>query len=195
MINRRQFLERGSLLGAGSLLPTVSPVGLPAARGAGCLGCAVVDGRYAASRAFAHELQRSGVTVHVTAGDVTRVWFEQLQPMWRTSPTPVAGFTPFAALFCLERLGWDHDLRLVYRALHDAGERRGLEHRIAAGTRLRQQLRLALNAEPWAGRLAGALAASDSWDREAPITSSTPEMTLIARTASGGLPLYSWVIA
>src|SRR5690606_29933809 len=41
-----------------------------------------------------------------------------LHALWRARPRPIAGLTARAALFCLERLAWDHGMRVVYCAEH-----------------------------------------------------------------------------
>ena len=200
MIDRRRFLETGTLLSLGSLIPEAARPGtLPARRCPG-LACAVVDARYEPSRAFAGELQRAAVTVHPMAGDVTQVWYEHLQPLWRASCIAVAGFTSYATLFCLERLGWDHGLRMVYRGVHASAADHRLEHRIAASAPLRQRLRLELRADTWPEGLARTLCSASptpGWHEEPAIGSRTPQRRLTTRSArrSAGLPLYSWVIA
>ena len=198
MLDRRHFLQTSSLLGVGSLLPAVTPAGTAAASAGGRLHCAVVDTRYGPCRQFARRLEQEGVPVFVTEGNLTDVWYRHLQPLWRTAPAAVAGFTAFASLFCLERLAWNHELRVVYRGVHAAAGDRRLEHRIAAPPLLRQRLRFELDDHAWPGLLARALCGPRSaWDQAPPILSSVSETVLAGRVAQlpAGLPLYSWVIA
>ncbi len=78
----------------------------------------VVDTRSVQSREFGRELGHYGATVRPFAGDVTALWFDHLEPLWRQTRAAVAGLTRYSTLFCLERLSWDHGLRVVYRAQH-----------------------------------------------------------------------------
>ncbi len=78
----------------------------------------VVDTGCVQSREFARELAQYGAAVRPFAGDVTALWFDHLEPLWRQTRAAVAGLTRYSSLFCLERLSWDHGLRVVYRAQH-----------------------------------------------------------------------------
>jgi hypothetical protein len=49
---------------------------------------------------------------------MTQLWYSELQPLWRRELRPIAGLTAYAALFCLERLAWDHGMRVVYHGAH-----------------------------------------------------------------------------
>ncbi len=136
MVNRRQFLEAGaatSLAAAlarssiahaheaiaragGAIQPSpLSPA--PDGRASGTLHrelAVVFDERFAAARRFGETMHRRGLAVHAIRGDVTAVWYSYLHPLWKRTPAPVAGLTAYAAMFCLERLAWDHGLRMIH---------------------------------------------------------------------------------
>jgi hypothetical protein len=76
------------------------------------------DNRFAAARSFGRAAAWRGESVHGFDGDITNVWFHDLDPRWRKSPAAIAGFTAHGALFCLEQLAWDVRMRVVYRAEH-----------------------------------------------------------------------------
>ncbi len=76
------------------------------------------DDRFAESRRFGAEVVRLGGAARGFAGDVTNLWYEELDVHWRQEPVAVAGMTRHGPLFCLERLAWDVGMRLVYRAEH-----------------------------------------------------------------------------
>jgi hypothetical protein len=78
----------------------------------------VCDDRFAPSVDFAADAARRGIHVVRTTGDITDFWFEELSLRWGTAPAAVAGLTAEGPLFCLERLGWDHGLRVVFREPH-----------------------------------------------------------------------------
>jgi len=53
--------------------------------------------------------------IYTFGGDVTRVWFEALDPVWRKPGFVVAGITGDDVLFVLEQLAWDRGRRVVSR--------------------------------------------------------------------------------
>jgi hypothetical protein len=44
--------------------------------------------------------------VHAIRGDITDLWFHDLDLRWKQGPAPIAGLTTHGPLFCLERLAW-----------------------------------------------------------------------------------------
>jgi hypothetical protein len=79
------------------------------------------DTRFLASVAFARRAAEQGAATQAMAGDVTSVWYDDLYHRWTQGPAAIAGLTGRGALFCLERLGWDQRLRVVFRATHTLG--------------------------------------------------------------------------
>jgi hypothetical protein len=75
----------------------------------------IFDHRFPASREFGAEMEKLGATVHGIHGDITDLWFHDLYHRWKQSPVPTAGMTAHGPLFCLERLAWDHGMRVLYR--------------------------------------------------------------------------------
>lgn len=130
MVFRREFLQRGLAAGAGSLLPL--PLWAKAASAAPGhhlpLFRLVHDTRHAASltqvrRLGTQVLGESVVTeslLRAVHGDVTRFWYDELQPVWRQQRMAVAGTTASDVLFCLEQLARDHQLRVLWREQHAA---------------------------------------------------------------------------
>jgi hypothetical protein len=211
VLSRRDFLDsvvQGSALALGpwACLPAASASPAPLAQrapGAGHRGlfCALFDARSASGNTFGAQLTADGVPALPIERDVTQVWYSQLSPRWRQGafPLAVAGLTDYAALFCLERLGWDHGLRLIYRGEHrrSASE---LEHRLATHVSARPELVRAVCGERWPAALAqwvAALDARSAWHDRA-VSSRTPESSHHSRAEPAeldGLPLYSWVLA
>ena len=112
MATRRDVLRVGA---AGSILPLS---GLAwAARAAAPLNIrrAVYDDRFAEGLSFAREAEAKGWPLRAISGDVTDLWFHDLDLLWTQGPAPVAGLTARNSLFCLERLAWDAGLRVVLR--------------------------------------------------------------------------------
>ncbi len=79
---------------------------------------AVFDERFPDSVAFAAEMRRLGIATRGIIGDMTDLWYRELYPQWKKEPVPIAGLTAHGPLFCLERLAWDHGMRVVFRAEH-----------------------------------------------------------------------------
>lgn len=131
MLNRRVFIEAGAAASLAAALGTPSggshgaPAGSSSARveahhriGASQrvpVHAVVFDERFTAARRFGETARRLGSLVLPIRADVTELWSSQLYPLWRQAPAPVAGITAYAAMFCLERLAWDHGLRMVHR--------------------------------------------------------------------------------
>jgi hypothetical protein len=80
------------------------------------------DERLAESVAFAEELRSRGTPVTRFRGDITDFWYRDLSRRWKADPVAIAGVTAHGPLFCLERWGWDHGLRVLHRKdLAEAG--------------------------------------------------------------------------
>lgn len=74
----------------------------------------VIDRRFAELAATLN--WSAGATVIPYVGDMTRVWFDHVEPLWRARPTAaLAGVTSEQSLFCFEQLCWDHRLRVITR--------------------------------------------------------------------------------
>ena len=91
---------------------------------------ALFDRRFSDSRLFSWAAQQRGIGIRPIAGDVTDVWYSELHPRWKENAVPIAGVTTYGALFCLERLAWDHGMRVVYRGSHQRRSDRTIEHRL-----------------------------------------------------------------
>jgi hypothetical protein len=119
LINRRQVLQSGL---AGTSIPLVAGLSLTPLQAAHAkvlehpsLYRVLFDQRFAASRDFGRDAQRSGQHVQGFNGDITNVWYHDLHPRWQQGPAAIAGLTAHGALFCLERLAWDVGMRVTHR--------------------------------------------------------------------------------
>ncbi len=134
MTNRREFLQTGVTVSAMPLaINGLLSAGTAAARGAGTapvLHTALSDDRYAEGRRFAEALGEIGVrAVALRDGDVTEPYLA-LAALWRERPAAVAGLTQFGPMFVLERLGFEHGLRVVLHVEHRVSGDGELEHSI-----------------------------------------------------------------
>ena len=127
METRREFLQMTLAVAA---LPAAAGTAVALAAGpipqqrikAPSLYKILYDERFAASAHFGAAARRAGWSAHSIRGDVTSVWFDDLNVRWKNSPVPIAGLTAPAALFCLERLAWDHGMRCVFHEEHPDSE-------------------------------------------------------------------------
>jgi hypothetical protein len=142
---------------------------------------------------------RRGVALAPFHGDVTAVWFEQLDPLWRRESVLVAGMTPPSTLFCLERLAWDHGLRVAFRGTHEPAAAGGETHLFeVAGDREQDLMRGFSDERSWATQVAEHIA---SITEPVPVFPSRPADRCASqlRTAASRFDcetsLVSWLIA
>lgn len=116
MTNRRDLLRIGL---AAAALPVAARAAIvePVASRVS-LYKVLCDTRFEPSVAFARRAAAGGVAIHAMSGDVTPFWYDDLYRRWKQAPAAIAGLTAHGALFCLERLAWDHRMRVVYRGEH-----------------------------------------------------------------------------
>jgi hypothetical protein len=195
MASRREFLQIG-----------VAALALPVSVRAGAKATAasrefapaqlykvVYDERHASSRAFASEVTRLGVPVQGIQGDITGFWFNELDARWKKQPVAVAGLTEHGPLFCLERLSWDHGMRVVYRADHTYRADGYMEHEFSGSERmLREAVDLSSSGPNWSTRVASLLTRCPSTRAQA---SKLTIVTPAAKQAGDPEHLVSWVIA
>jgi hypothetical protein len=138
MLSRRTFVQHGvtgsvtALVGGVTLIARASasaqvPATAPPPDAVGApnddhlkLHLAIFDQRFTAGRQFASSNEARGIATRPIANDVTELWYSELQPLWKQRPVAIAGLTTYGALFCLERLAWDHGMRVLQRQQHDA---------------------------------------------------------------------------
>jgi hypothetical protein len=214
MQTRREFLQ--STLAASALPMAVAMAARadtpPAATDATAPqpGCAlykvIYDARFVASRAFAEHAVRRGLPIHEITGDVTAVWFSDLHPRWQKGPAPITGLTAPGALFCLERLAWDHQMRCVFHAEHrclanGAAEHRCLarsvgENRTASGADSVLETELEAAGTAWIDLLASRIAHVHSNRRFRPAWIPGATASGLPRTPhEDSVTLVSWIIA
>ncbi len=197
MASRREFLQIGL---AASALPiagsTLSPEVLSASEGLARepLYTVVFDERFPDSVTFGAEMRRLGAPTVGIAGDITDLWYRDLHARWKTGPVAIAGLTAHGPLFCLERLGWDHGMRVVFRADHRYVANGCIEHALAGpAVMLRQAADLVTGAPEWATLVAHVVARCPQSRVQASTTTIvTPVTRPVDQEAE---PLISWVIA
>jgi hypothetical protein len=163
------------------------------------LHAVVVDQRFDESVEFGRSLALHGADTYGMKGDVTDVWYSHLYPLWKAGGVAVAGLTGSGVLFCLERLAWDHRLRVVYRGSHQRLAD-GRVHHAALGSADWSVLRrdTVNRSSSWPNAVAAAVAGSGS-----PCAAVSTDRTLLPVCTTGtegqgrgsDVTLFSWVIA
>ncbi len=196
MASRREFLQMGvaaltlpisarAALSPASTLLECEPAPTPIYK-------VVFDERFPSSRAFAGEVEMLGASVHGINGDITDLWYHDLHARWKKSPVAIAGLTAHGPIFCLERLAWDHRMRVVFRADHRYRAGSSIEHALSGpGSMLREAAELSSDAN-WTSQIASLVT-------RCPANRSQPSQTNIVgptvKHKDDPEHLISWVIA
>ena len=187
MTTRREFIQVTLTASVGGALAIARPPRLP-------LYAALFDRRFSDSRLFSWAAQQRGIEVRSICGDVTDVWYSELHPRWKEGAVPIAGVTTYGPLFCLERLAWDHGMRVVYRGSHQRRSDQTIEHRLEATPRKLS------GRDAWPVEIAALMAGISPLAKPVPLNrndvSTITCLGQCAPTASEpSETLYSWVIA
>jgi hypothetical protein len=75
---------------------------------------AVFDERFEEARAFATQATAFATPTVAIRGDVTSLFFNDLDLRWKRGPVWLIGFTTSASLFCLHVLARDRGMRLRF---------------------------------------------------------------------------------
>lgn len=220
MPNRREFLQTGAVVSAIAANGVIAG-GAEAVSGPSpvTLARAVYDDRYAEGRSFAAVVRAQGVPARaLDDGDITRFWYDELEPLWRREAVAIAGLTQFGPMFVVERLAAEHGMRSLLRVEHCGAADGTLSHRFAGP---RETLALAAEfaaQSDWPelmATLACRVVADDSARRGAELATRqvaprlksdaaraapfihyyTPQAEQLGHGPALDGPLYSWVVA
>ena len=198
MPSRREFIQAGI---AASVVPMAFPIQEPvrAAEAADAPPSShrplrvVCDVRSPHSVDLAHEAERLGLIVVRTSGDITDFWGNDLSPRWKVNSFAIAGLTTHGPLFCLERFGWDHGLRVAFRGVHRFHNSGHIEHALSGPFRTVSSAHSALRGGDWPVHLARLLHSCAA----TPDTAATKIRSAMTREHRSDIDdtLFSWVIA
>lgn len=119
-VTRRKACAIGLSAAAGAALPPLAAApALAAAPSA--LRFAISDRRHPESLAFAEALAGHGVRRLETTGGLTRLWLEDLLPLWRGKGGAIAGITLFPTFVGLAEQARSHGRRSTLLAQHAIG--------------------------------------------------------------------------
>jgi len=75
---------------------------------------AIFDVRFEDACAFAAKMASRHIATAEIRGDITNLFFDDLDLRWKHGPDRLAGFTTSASLFCLDLLARDRGMRLSH---------------------------------------------------------------------------------
>ncbi|HEX6994677.1 MAG TPA: hypothetical protein VF339_11090 [Gammaproteobacteria bacterium] len=189
MTNRREFLQTAAA--ALSAAPLAGRAAFADGRGPIALDAVIFDSRHADARGFGARAGLLGVPLRAIEGDITDLWQNDLLPRWRSAPAAIAGLTERPALFLLERLAWEHGMRVVFEAEHTPDAHAVATHRVVRSGDPRLANELDLAGRSWPHVLADALIAGG----RAPARDTHPTDAGLAAYLGEPTKLCSWIIA
>lgn len=185
MTNRREFLQAAAVLSAAPL------IGRVAFASGVALDLIVFDSRHAEARDFGAHAGRLGVPLRAIAGDITNLWQHELRNRLTVKTVAIGGLTERPALFLLERLAWDHGLRVVFEAEHEPDSRGCAAHRLVRTADSGLAAALDDAGRHWPAILADALIDGS----RVRTRDFGPTDTGLAAHLEEPMTLYSWMIA
>jgi hypothetical protein len=194
MVNRRALIQSGLALPAVSFAASVLP-SLGASAGeiqVLQLERFVFDARFAEASDIAQQVERLGVTLAPTAGDLMALWYEELDLLWKQEPKALAGVTTRDGLFVLETLALDLQMRVVYRGEHGVADNGDIVHKLEGPAAMLERLPPPIGHTAWAAALGRAMTHCPLGKHE------SAELELVTNVRGISLrdvPLYSWIIA
>jgi hypothetical protein len=191
MMTRRELIQMSAALAASpAVLAGTRPC--DAAFSAGMPLCAtVIDAASRDGQAFGRAASARGLTVHAIGRDLADVYFGGLVRHWRQHGTAaVGGLTGIAPLFCLERLAWDEDLRVVFLGRHRVAGSPEARHTLSGPSGTVEVFRASARFLDWRVALSHALT-------QIPVAPPILRPLSAVRDAAvaGDPALFSWVLA
>ncbi len=188
MTNRREFLQTVTALSA---VPLVGRAAFAIGREPVVLDVVIFDSRHAEARDFGARAGRLGAPLREIEGDITDLWRDELLGRWQAAPVTIAGLTERPALFLLERLAWDHGLRVVFEAEHAPDGRGTTAHQVVRTANSGLALELEAAGRSWPDVLADSLVTGS----HATTRDFRPSDAALAAHLGEAEKLYSWIIA
>ena len=152
----------------------------------------VFDVRFAEADSISKTIGEQGVPLSPIADDLMDLWYDELDPLWREAPYALAGVTLPEALFALETLALDRQMRVVYRGRHEPVEDGRMAHALSGPATVVGRFASLSPEADWQRELAFALTECPLGEPEAAeVNFSTAASGLSLRD----VPLVSWIIA
>jgi hypothetical protein len=191
MANRRQFIQAGMAVTASASLAAPPARAETSAATPYRIHKVVYDGRFAEPVRFARAAESLGLKTHAIGGDMTALWYGELDGLWRRQAVAIAGMTRHGPMFCLEMLARDHGMRLVYQAEHQiAGAE--VRHTVSGAlSNLRRSAGLTRSGDAWPELMAALVADTPV---EPALSGAVGVVTPTPTGAAAEEPLFTWVI-
>lgn len=190
MPNRRTILQSAVAIAGTPLAPGV--IHAESARAAAQMGV-LYDHRHREARAFRLRAAQLNAPVHGTEnGDITDLWQHYFSVAWKDQPMPLAGLTERPALFMLEQLGFEHGMRVVFQAEHEADGQGGWKHEIVRSSLPALVGQLEAAGAGWPAVLADRLLTAP---HEVASKDTAPSGAAMASRLDEPTRLHSWIIA
>lgn len=192
MFSRREFLIRSAAASALALCPPASRLSCAAETSKlHNIARVLFDRRSAQAVAFGLEAARRGVEALAVDDDAGAVWMHEIAPLWQAGMGPIAGLTGRVPLFCLELLGRDYGMRVVYRGQHAEVDGGHIVHTCVGPAMPRWDGQLVEAGARW-GATAAALALSC---RVSAVADARRGLMDLEPHGDADRSLFSWVIA
>jgi len=197
VISRRKILKAGTVVPSAAWLSGIVAPFAPPATGFArsptlTLERCIYDVRFAEANDIAQATGARGVALSPIADDLMALWYDELDVLWKAQPMPLAGITMPEALFVLETLAVDRQMRVVYRGRHGAVEDGRMLHELAGPAALVERFASLAPGAQWERELAAALT-------ECPLGTPEPAevrfTTQVSELSIRDEPLVSWIIA
>jgi hypothetical protein len=150
----------------------------------------VYDNHFDEAVETAGHMDAFGVRSAETYGDMTSLWYDDLDLLWRHTPMALAGLTSSSGLFVFETLAADHGMRVIFRGEHAVAKRGRVAHRLSGPADLIAGAAAVSGSNFLVPALAGILVRCP----EAAASKAAIEFTLPARSQRSEA-LISWIIA
>lgn len=112
IINRRALLQSGAAISTAALVPGLSGGALNA--GGPSIERFIFDHRFAYAAEAAQSASALGIELSAIDGDLTSLWYDDLNLRWQQRPMTLAGVTAHDSLFVLSMLAPEYRMRVVH---------------------------------------------------------------------------------
>jgi hypothetical protein len=151
----------------------------------------VYDERFAEPVRFARTAESLGLKAHAISGDMTALWYHELDGLWREQAVAVAGMTAHGPMFCLELLARDRGMRLVYQAEHQIADAE-VRHTVSGALpSLRRSTGLTRSGAAWPELMAALVADTPVGPA---LNGAVGVVTRTEAAKAAREPLFTWVI-
>ena len=152
----------------------------------------VFDARFAEASDVAEAIGRLGVPLAPFAGDLSELWYRDLDLRWKQAPMALGGVTTQEGLFVLETLALDRGMRVVFRGEHGLARDGTVRHTLEGPGMLLEHVSPMPADSTWPSVLASAMTRCPLGR---PDVGKIELVTEVHGISLRDVPLFSWIIA